>query len=81
MIVIVAKSEVQAMALRPIMESKRCRIIVPRNNSVFGWTAETIIVLPGVDLDMPGNDGMPLEVHLRARQNGHANPNFIALGG
>lgn len=81
MIVIVAKSEAQAMALRPIMESKRCRIIVPHNNSVFGWAAKTIIVLPGVDLNAPGNDGRPLEARLRARQVAFENPNFIPLGG
>lgn len=81
MIVIVAKSEAQARPLRPILESRVCRVIVPSNNSVFGWTAETIIVLPGVDVDALGNDGVPLEAHLRARQAVFENPKFIALGG
>lgn len=81
MIIIVAKSEAQARPLRPILESRVCRIIVPSNNSVFGWSAKTIIVLPGVDLDAPGNDGMPLEAHLRAKQASFENPNFITLGG
>lgn len=79
MIVIVARNKTQAAALRPHLESRQCRIIVPVPRAVQGWAAETIIILPGVDLLMEGPDGLTLEGALRARQATFKNPKFIEL--
>ena len=79
MIIFVARNETQAAALRPHLESPNCRIIVPATRAILGWTAETIIILPSVDLSMDGPDGMTLEGALRRRQAAFKNPKFIEL--
>ena len=78
MIVFVARDAQQAHNLRPRLRHT-AKVIHPSASELTGWFADTIFILPGVDLSQQ-IEGITLENHLRRAQAPYRNATIIEIG-